>query len=139
MTVYSSDISDKARMEKTAFGYFLAALFCALFGAVYEVFSHEVYSFYMLYAFGFPLVGGTLPFWVLARGSGKCCPGVAACSLYHAGIAALTVGSFVRGILDIYGTTNRLTAVYFIAGALLTVVGGLVFLFEGIRRKIVKG
>lgn len=138
MTVYSSDINEKARMEKTAFGYFLVALFYALFGAVYEVFSHDVYSFYMLYAFGFPLVGGTLPFWLFARGSGKCYPGGVSCRLYHAGIATLTVGSIVRGILDIYGTTNRLTAVYFIAGVLLTVVGGMVFLFECIRAKIVR-
>ena len=138
MTVYSSDINEKNRMEKTAFGYFLIALFCALFGAVYEAFSHDVYSFYMLYAFGFPLVGGTLPFWVLSRSSRLFCPGVWSCRLYHSGIAALTVGSIVRGILEIYGTTNRLSEVYFVTGVLLMAVGGMVFLFEGIRTKIVR-
>ena len=37
-------------MAKTGFAYLLAALFCALFGFVYERFSHEVYSGFMIYA-----------------------------------------------------------------------------------------
>ena len=54
--MYISDIEAAAkRASRTAFVYLLVSLFCALFGAVYEVFSHEVYSFYMIYAFAFPL------------------------------------------------------------------------------------
>ena len=45
---------------KTGLQYFTAALFCALFGAVYELFSHSVFSYYMLYAFMIPLVGGVI-------------------------------------------------------------------------------
>ena len=47
---------------KTGLQYFTAALFCALFGAVYELFSHSVFSYYMLYAFMIPPVGGALLF-----------------------------------------------------------------------------
>jgi len=134
VTLCTSDIKEKRSMENVAFVYFLIALFCALFGAVYEVFSHGVYSFYMLYAFAFPLVGGTLPFWVLARSSwGR--PGVWSSRLYHSGIATLTVGSVIRGILDIYGTTNRLSVVYLVAGVLLVVMGGILFVFGRIRTK----
>lgn len=65
--MYISDIEAAAkRASRTAFVYLLVSLFCALFGAVYEVFSHEVYSFYMIYAFAFPLAGGTLPFFLLS-------------------------------------------------------------------------
>lgn len=50
---------------KTGLQYFMAALFCALFGAVYELFSHSVFSYYMLYAFMIPLVGGALLFFLM--------------------------------------------------------------------------
>ena len=126
----TSDINGKSRTEKTAFIYFLVALFCALFGAVYELFSHEVYSFYMIYAFAFPLVGGTLPFWVLSRVSGGFCPGAAVRNLYHSGIATLTVGSIVRGVLEIYGTTNVLSGYYFKAGGFLLIIAVIKLLYD---------
>lgn len=53
---------DINRMNKTALYYLFISLFCILFGAVYELFSHEVYSYFMLYAFVIPLGGGALPF-----------------------------------------------------------------------------
>ena len=119
MTLSTSDINEKKQAEKTAFVYFLISLFCGLFGAVYEMFSHEVYSFYMIYAFAFPLVGGTLPFWLLARLPRAGYPGAAVRNLYHSGIATFTVGSIVRGVLDIYGTTNVLSGYYYKIGGLL--------------------
>lgn len=100
----------------------MISIICAAFGAIYELFSHEVYSYFMLYAFLFPLIGGTLPFFVLACSRVRL-PDAIACKLYHAGIAALTVGSLFTGVLEIYGTTNRLTAVYWIVGAGLVVCG----------------
>ena len=125
-----SDTNRKKEAEKTAFVYLLIALFCAFFGAVYEVFSHEVYSFYMLYAFAFPLVGGTLGFWLIARSSRIRYPGGISRNLYHSGIATLTVGSILRGVLDIYGTTNSLLEYYFKFGGTLILISACVFLFE---------
>lgn len=59
MTLYISDIDvNKRKASHTAFVYLLIVIFCSLFGAVYELYSHEVYSFYMIYAFAFPLIGG---------------------------------------------------------------------------------
>lgn len=112
------------RTLKTAFVYLLVSLLCAVFGAVYEVFSHGVWSGYMVYAFLFPLVGGALPFCHLAL-RGRSLPPRWTRNFHHAGIATLTVGSFFEGVLAIYGTTNRLTIVYWIAGAAL-VLGGLI-------------
>lgn len=43
--------------------YILAvSAFCTVFGEVYEHFSHNVYSAYMVFAFAFPLAGGALLF-----------------------------------------------------------------------------
>ncbi len=125
-----------------------AAIFCALFGAVYEVFSHGVFSFYMIYAFAIPLCLGTFPLMIILLCAGRktekleiidlkeaetlyeedrywensCLylfPGRTALNAWFSGIAALTVGCLFQGVLEIYGTTNRWTAVYVPAAALL--------------------
>lgn len=104
-----------------------AALFCALFGAVYEAFSHGVYSYAMIYAFAFPLVLGVLPLYLITV-LRAAFPPRAARRIYHAGIATLTVGSLVTGVLEIYGTTNPLTVIYWIAGGALVLLGLLLWL-----------
>ena len=119
------------KAAKTALVYLLVALFCALFGAVYEMFSHGVYSFYMIYAFAFPLAGGALPFFVMSLRGIKKYPGAFARNLYHSGMATLTVGSIVQGVLDIYGTTNALSRCYWIAGIAFVIAGAAVYLIQG--------
>lgn len=104
--------------EKTAWGYLCAAIFTAFFGFVYEQFSHGVWSVPMVYAFAIPLVGGALPFAALARW-GRREPAPLARTCWHLGLATLTVGSLFAGVLEIYGTTNRLIAAYPAAGGLL--------------------
>ena len=52
-----------------------------------------------------------------------------------AGIATLTVGSLISGALEIYGTTSPLIVVYWIAGAALTLLGGLLFFTRVIREQ----
>ncbi|MBR6316340.1 MAG: hypothetical protein IKR58_05005, partial [Lachnospiraceae bacterium] len=93
-------------------------IFCIIFGAVYERFSHEVYSYYMIYAFVIPLIGSVLP--MLAVGmkeSKRLQPGTL--KLWNLGIVTLTVGSLAKGALDIYGTSSPLLIVYPVCGALL--------------------
>lgn len=121
MSISATDGAKRA--AKTALIYLLVSLFCALFGAVYEGFSHGVYSLWMIYAFMFPLAGGALPFLLMLVRGGRRYPGVAGRNLYHSGVATLTVGSIVQGVLDIYGTTNRLTRAYGYVGIPLLIVG----------------
>ncbi len=105
--------------------YLVISAFCALFGLIYEIFSHEVYSYYMIYAFGFPLIGGALPSILLALSKRCPIPSIGTRYLWHSAIAALTVGSVVKGVLDIYGTTSRLVYIYFLAGIIFACVGVL--------------
>ena len=129
--MYTSDINvNKIKAAKTALVYLVISVFCAVFGAIYELYSHEVYSFYMIYAFAFPLVGGTLPFLLLGILNVKYYPCTISCSLYHCGIATLTVGSIIRGFVEIYGTTNRLIRIYRIIGGLLIAVGIVISLIK---------
>lgn len=137
MTLSISDTNNRKSI-KAALVYLVVSCVCALFGAVYELFSHEVYSFYMIYAFAFPLVGGSLPFAVYALTGTKYPPTIAR-NLYHAGIATLTAGSIVRGILEIYGTTNALSRLYWFAGAGFVIVGVVVGFIQSVLFRKPKG
>ena len=117
--MYTSDIKKNV---KTIFVYICFTIFCAFFGAVYELYSHEVYSYFMIYAFAFPLVLGVLLFSLVLL-AGMRFPSRLSFNLYNSGVACLTVGSIMKGVLDIYGTENGLIYVYFIAGFLFSVSG----------------
>ncbi len=100
----------------------------ALFGAVYERFSHEVYSYWMIYAFAFPLMLGAIPGAVFLRKSYT--PGKWAIWLWNAAVFTWTTGSVFKGVLEIYGTTNRLILVYWIAGFAAAAAAAIVMLHE---------
>ena len=121
----TSDSELCRRNAKTALVYLLLTIFCALFGAVYELLSCEVYSFFMLYAFLVPLLGGALPYVLLSlRKKARSSPPFSAFCL-HAGNATVTVGSIVGGVLEMYGTSNRLAALYWWVGAARWVLAGV--------------
>ena len=119
------DIQQARRREIawTGFICLLCSILCAVFGAVYEYYSHEVYSNYMLYAFLIPLAGGTLPCFTLILSRRILLPQKPAVYLYNSGLASLTVGSLMKGVLEIYGTENALLVIYVIVGFLLVVLG----------------
>lgn len=125
--MYTSDIDISEKAAKTALTYLIISIVCALFGAVYEIFSHEVYSFYMIYAFVFPLLGGVFPFLMMCVCHFPKYPCIVSRNLYHSGIATVTVGSIVCGVLEIYGTTNRLTKWYWYVGIIFLFIGSIIF------------
>ena len=105
--------------------YLIASIVLAVAGAVYESFSHGVYSNYMIYAFMIPLVMGSLPYLADSRGIIKKAGPVAE-ALLLGSIITLSVGSVIRGVLEIYGTTNHLTVAYSIAGAAMLIAAIIV-------------
>ena len=134
--MYTSVIkANKSNARRTALIYLFVSIFCAVFGAVYEIFSHGVYSAFMVFAFVFPLIGGALPFLLLyiadrgrekalrGRSSFRIYPSIPARCFYHCGIIALTIGSILTGVLEIYGTTNRLIIIYWFLGAAMLLAG----------------
>ena len=114
--------SIKNKFVKRSVMYFCISMFCAVFGGIYEIFSHGVYSNYMMYAFLFPLIGGTLYNLILYSLRLRLQRGLSLI-FYNTGIAALTIGSIVRGILDIYGTDNILANVYWYTGVVFVFLG----------------
>lgn len=121
MSASDIELKDKKRFH-VMWTYIGITLFCIFFSAVYEHFSHGVYSNFMVYMFLFPLVGGAIPFFLISTFHHIRYPRRMVISLYHSGIATLTVGSCLRGVLDIYGTTSGYVAVYWFAGAALIIV-----------------
>ncbi len=131
--MYTSDnpVSEKSYTSviKT---YLLETVGCAIFGAVYELFSHGVWSCFMIGAFAFPLLLGAIPSFLMHK-RGKPFPGKTS-DLVHAGVAALTVGSILQGVLEIYGTSNPFMIVYWVAGGTLTAIGWLLtFIKQAVR------
>lgn len=126
--------SDTKKYGKAAFVYLIISIFLAVFGAVYEHFSFGVYSYFMLYAFAFPLVGGCLPAMLLMLRSHVHEPLPIAVWLYRCGIATLSIGSIIRGVLEIYGTDNALTGWYWYIGGGLCVVGGILYIISITRK-----
>jgi len=116
-------------IKSSRIAYIIGTVFCIIFAAIYEYFSHEVYSKFMILAFLFPLVGGvgaellTRPY--AKRKSPIKYLLVHPAEIYAGGIIILTMGSIFNGVLEIYGTTNRLSIFYWIAGAVLLLIGVL--------------
>ena len=100
---------------KRALRYTIGAAVCAAFGLIYEHFSFGVWSHFMGFAFLIPLLLGALPALLVRRE-----PSPAAAQLYGGFVLTLTLGSLVKGALDIYGTTNgKLIAYPILAGLML--------------------
>lgn len=122
MTLYTSDI------KRVSMKYFLSAAIALVFALIYEYFSHGVYSMSMLLAFLYPFIGGII--YIFLAVNLDCVRkafGIAS-NLFMAGIATLTVGSLFTGVLEIYGTTNKLMIVYKLLGSISLSFGIVLFL-----------
>jgi hypothetical protein len=127
----TSDIRIKRKKAyKAAIIYLAITLFCGLFSLIYEYFSHGVYSNYMIYLFLFPLIGGVLPFIAVGIINKLNFPRTLSLNLYNSGIASLTVGSCLQGVLEIYGTTSYYMPVYWVAGMFFIASGIIIYLFS---------
>lgn len=118
---------NKKSDRKSVIGYLCVSIFCVIFSTIYEYFSHGVYSNFMIYMFLFPLLGGVFPFLAVSFIHHLPHPCRLSANLYNSGIATLTVGSCLQGVLDIYGTSSDYMIAYWILGIIFIVVGLLVY------------
>lgn len=119
---------DKKKTMRCVWIYLGAAAFTLLFGTVYEQFSHGVFSWHMAFLFVFPLIGGALPYTVAAILRGVPEPGSLTSCLWNSGIAALTVGSCVQGVLEIYGTTSPYLPLFYVVGGVFCASGAAAYI-----------
>lgn len=124
MILYTLENSSVVKEEKRhAIVYLGISIFCILFAGIYEVFSHGVISYYMILMFLYPLLGGSLVYTILSKWNPLDYRVKMAYNFYNSGIASLTVGSCIRGVLDIYGTTSEYVFLYFLVGGILCGAG----------------
>lgn len=111
--------SSRKQIKKTVLVYLAVAFAVIAVDNVYAIFGHGVRSAAMTWMFLYPLIGGTL-FYLLI---GLFIPWVnrfmgyrVFYNMYNSGIASLTTGSFLKGILDIAGTASPYTALFYMVG-----------------------
>ena len=114
---------------RIARNYAFVALICLAIGLGYEIFSHGVWSVFMIGAFAVPLVLGVIPNLVIGFGNLKS-PDMASETLYACGIITLTLGSMLKGALEIFGTTNTLLDYYWMVGGAFTLLGIIFYLAQ---------
>ena len=110
--------------------YASITFFCIAFNFIYSLFSHGVSSLFMSYAFVFSLVLGVGGFIVFGWQNLE---NRVAFNLYNAGIATLTVGSILRGIIDIAGADTTYPVYYFLVGTVLVASGGLIYFYQWLQ------
>lgn len=92
--------------------YLILTIITFIFAQVYNLFSHDVYSIFMTYAFIIPLVFGFIPNLLKLKTN----------KFYNASIITFTIYSLLRGFLEIYGTTNSLINIYLYVGVILIII-----------------
>lgn len=106
--------------------YAIESIVVLIIGAVYELFSHQVYSPFMYLMFMIPLLLGVLPNLAVRILDKSFIASKDARATYKLGILTLIFGSFLKGVLDIYGTSSVYPILYLpVAGLLLIVALGL--------------
>ena len=118
--------------KKTIIIYIVTTLFCILFNYVYSLFSHNVSSTYMQYAFVYSLIGGVGFYSILSLLK---IYNRIAYNLYNAAIATLTFGSIFQGIVDISGSDVTYSNNYFILGTALLGISLFILFLMGKKAK----
>jgi len=128
--------AERKKILKTVLVYLILSVLAVVVDNVYALFGHGVRSASMSLMFLYLLLGGALGYfllWLIA-------PGVylskwyrLGYNLYNSGIAALTVGGFFKGILDIAGTESDYTRMFSILGWGMTAAGLVVLIVSVIN------
>ena len=106
--------------------------FIALFGCVYEQFSHNVHTFYMWFAWIWVLGFGFVPYLLLYLLPIKQMPGYLTECVYNFGVAMITFRSIYKGVIIIYNTTGDDMIMAYTVLAIIGLASGLVLYIIGL-------
>ena len=124
-------ILDTNIMKKELKKYLIFSSLCLVFACIYEMFSHQVYSMFMILSFLIPLIMGVGVYALLVKK--HFLVNNISNSLYKMSLYTFTFGSIMKGVLDIYGTTNSKLVIYWIVGVIMLVVA---IVWQIINRRI---
>ncbi len=132
MILYMLDINTT---KKQIYKYLLLSLFFLIFSLIYELFSHGVYSKYMMFAFSIPLILGTLLYLIIFKFKINKRLSYIGMKIYNCFIITLTFGSIMKGFLDIYGTTNKFISIYLIISVFLLLLSIFINIIFNVKKK----
>lgn len=124
--------SNSKKIGKTIVVYLLLSLLAIVTNLIYGKFGHGVHSAAMTWMFLYPLLGGALVYFLIDRYRPLITRFVIyriGYNSYNSGIGALTVGSFLKGILEIAGSSSNYLVIFTILGWLSIAIGLAVFTF----------
>ena len=87
--------------------YIIVSVICLIFSFIYEHYSHGVVSIFMLYAFSIPLSAGIIRL-IFNKWLNN--------TIFRASWITLLVYSYMRGVIEIYGTTNIYLPIFLYVG-----------------------
>ncbi len=108
--------------------YLGITVFCLIFFLVYDHFSHGVRSPYMTYLCLWPMLMGLIPSIILMLVKRLPAPDSLAANLYNAGVAAVTMSSCLRGVMDIAGNASVYQVWLMRAGMIMAACGAVLYL-----------
>lgn len=120
--MYTLDINF---FKKQSIIYFIISIITLIISILYELFSHNILSLYMICSFLVPLILGSTISLLIYKKVFKKIPNRISVNLYNASIATITIFLFVNGILEIAGRTNNLIYVYIIVSIILLLISFL--------------
>lgn len=132
-------VKNKSKVFRSLLIYVGITALTALFGFVYEIFSHGVLSYFMYLAFLIPLGLGDLVYLAMWFFNIKFIPSTLVRSVYNTGVGILTAGFIFKGVTDIYGTSrDSMFVTYMIIGTILVVIGILLYIIGLIYYRVTK-
>ena len=137
--MYTLDISgnDKKCVYRSVVIYIGISLFCNAFNIVYAKFGHGVTSIYMTYMFLIPFLLGTVVNLGIGLNDRLPVPFRTIRHFYNSGIATLTVGSCVKGIINIAGSSTILIPVYVVAGLAMLMIAIIKYVVQVKQKRFV--
>ena len=118
-------------IKKEQIRFYIYTIFCILFTIIYQQFSHGVISYYMILSFLFPLIGLLETQFIINKNKNI---KIISHNLFKSSIITFTLGSILKGVLDIYGTTNKLIITYLILGLILLIISIIAIKFQKTRK-----
>ena len=115
--------------------YLIMSIFFLLFALIYEIFSHGVFSSYMMCAFLIPLLMGTFIYGMIYYTKTNRYLSNSAIIFYNTSILTFTLGSIMKGVLDIYGTTNQMISIYSKLGISLIIISIIININYNVKER----
>ena len=125
MTLFTLE-KNKKKLRHVVILYIVITAFIALFGAVYEQYSHNVHTPYMWFAWVWVLGFGLVPHLLLLFLPIKYIPGLISGCLYNFGVAMITCRSLYIGVVTISNTPDNRWMLAYLIVAIVFLTAGVV-------------